>query len=284
MKAPPRLLNDPTVAAELRADLEHVAASAPSYDVAAGLAGLQAAIASSASSASQAPAAGQEQLTAQSAGASGPGNLVGGSAVGGSAGPVSLTGLKAVLIGVGAVTLLTLAGLNGFRALRRDEPKPPPATEARSASVPENANSSGVGANANGVSANANRVRAIVAKSSSGQGQASAAAMQPTTVEPSDTAANRAPDLLRREIAQLARIKLLVEDDPGRAYRLAQAGHREFKGGMLRQEREALAVLALAKLGDAAQARTRAHDFLVRYPDSPLRDRIQAALREDASE
>jgi hypothetical protein len=284
MKAPPRLLNDPAVATELRADLERVAATTPSYDVAAGLAGLQAAIASAAAPASQTPVAGQEPLTARSAGASGPGNVVGG-----SAGPAGLTGLKAALIGVGAVALLSLAGVSTFRALRRDEPKPAAAALSVSARESANANSESANANsesatANSESATANSESAIHAKSSPAQGQASAAPIQPTTVEPSETAESRAPDVLRREIAQLARIKQLVDDDPARAYRLAQTGHREFKGGMLRQEREALAVLALAKLGETAQARTRAHDFLARYPASPLRDRVQAVLREDASE
>jgi hypothetical protein len=99
-------------------------------------------------------------------------------------------------------------------------------------------------------------------------------------VEPAPTAVPPAPHdpdgKLRREIAQLARIKALLPRDPRAAYRLAQSGNREFARGVLAQEREGLAVLALSALGDARAASRRARAFLARYPDSPLRERIAA--------
>jgi hypothetical protein len=79
---------------------------------------------------------------------------------------------------------------------------------------------------------------------------------------------------LRREIAQLARIKALLPAHPRDALQLAQAGNREFARGMLVQEREGIAVLALAQLGRQREASARARSFLTRFPDSPLRERI----------
>jgi hypothetical protein len=88
-------------------------------------------------------------------------------------------------------------------------------------------------------------------------------------------------DAMRREIAQLAQIKAALDTDPARAYRLAQAGHHEFGRGMLRQEREALAVLSLWQLGRRTEATGRARVFLARYPQSPLRESIERLLHPE---
>jgi hypothetical protein len=94
--------------------------------------------------------------------------------------------------------------------------------------------------------------------------------------------ATQAGDLaLRREIAQLARIKALLDPDPAAAYRLARAGHREFARGMLREEREALAVLALWQMGREAEAKRRSRMFLERYPHSAHRERIELRMRSE---
>jgi outer membrane protein assembly factor BamD (BamD/ComL family) len=84
---------------------------------------------------------------------------------------------------------------------------------------------------------------------------------------------------LRREIAQLGRIKALIDRDPNAAARLATEGDREFHRGMLRQERDALAIFALWNAGRHAEAERRAQAFIARYPDSPSRERIERLLR-----
>ena len=86
----------------------------------------------------------------------------------------------------------------------------------------------------------------------------------------------------RREIAQLARIKALVDTDPSTALRLSDAGHREFGRGLLREEREGLAVLSLWKLGRTREAEARTRTFLTRYPQSALREQLAVRLRERA--
>jgi hypothetical protein len=83
----------------------------------------------------------------------------------------------------------------------------------------------------------------------------------------------------RREIAQLVRIRALLENDPVAAYRLAQRSEGEFPHGGLSEERQALQVLALAKSGNMETADRKALEFFARYPQSPMRELVEAALR-----
>jgi hypothetical protein len=84
----------------------------------------------------------------------------------------------------------------------------------------------------------------------------------------------------RREIAQLMRVRELLELDPAAAYRLAQSSQREFPTGALREEREGLSIVALFELGQSSSARAEAARFLARHPESPLRDRIERLSQE----
>jgi hypothetical protein len=83
----------------------------------------------------------------------------------------------------------------------------------------------------------------------------------------------------RREIDQLDRVRQLLELDPSAAYRLARQSEREFPNGLLSEERRALQVLALAKRGALDAAQREAHAFFARYPQSPMRERVEEALR-----
>jgi hypothetical protein len=53
---------------------------------------------------------------------------------------------------------------------------------------------------------------------------------------------------------------------------------RDFADGALLAEAELLRIEALIHAGDAAQARARARDFLVRFPQSPLSKRLRSLL------
>jgi hypothetical protein len=83
----------------------------------------------------------------------------------------------------------------------------------------------------------------------------------------------------RREIAQLVRIRALLEHDPAAAYRLARQSEREFPHGVLSEERQALQVVALARSGSTEAAERRAREFFARYPQSPMRELVEASLR-----
>jgi hypothetical protein len=110
-------------------------------------------------------------------------------------------------------------------------------------------------------------------------------------VEPAERAvpaATRAPAIAapaaasssssRREISQVVRIRALLETNPRAAYRLAQRSEQEFRHGVLSEERQALSVIALKKSGAADAAERKARAFFSRYPQSPMREFVEAAL------
>jgi type IV secretory pathway VirB10-like protein len=105
------------------------------------------------------------------------------------------------------------------------------------------------------------------------------AAPNPVVAAQPESNAQPAARSSRREIAQLVRIRALLERDPNAAYRLAQQSEREFPRGVLSEERQALQVLALAKSGDLDGAKQRAQAFFARYPQSPMRELLEEALR-----
>lgn len=86
-------------------------------------------------------------------------------------------------------------------------------------------------------------------------------------------------DSARREITQLVRIRALLGRDPAAAWRLAQRGEREFPRGLLSEERQALAIVALAKTGAQDAASRNAQRYFARYPHTPMRHPIEAALQ-----
>lgn len=82
--------------------------------------------------------------------------------------------------------------------------------------------------------------------------------------------------LVQQEARQLVEIRKALANSPAHALRLAEAGHRQFRSGILYQEREALAILALSKLGRSAQASARAKRYLETFPQSAMRSELEA--------
>jgi hypothetical protein len=256
--APPRLLEDPLSPHALREDLERTAATKPSYDVAAGLIALQATIAGGGVAASG--GAGQ---AAQAAGAKSAGML----------GGVKLT-LSA--LGVAAAVATSVALWPSARPAAK-----PTATAPRTpAAIPPSA---ALGETAEGARAAEPAVAPEPAITTMAAHESAAATVSGKSrlAKPAATA-RQTDDPLHREVAQLGEIKASLDSDPARALRLAELGNREFRHGALAQEREALAVLALWNLGRRGEASKRERVFLARYPQSPLRERLQAALHSDA--
>lgn len=83
--------------------------------------------------------------------------------------------------------------------------------------------------------------------------------------------------LLAEEVRHLAEVRGLAASDPAAAARAADEGHARFRGGQLYQEREALAITALARAGRRALARQRAERFLQAFPRSPLAGSVRQA-------
>jgi len=84
------------------------------------------------------------------------------------------------------------------------------------------------------------------------------------------------------ELSLLREAQKAVRSDPGKALALANRHARLYPGGLLAQEREVVAIQALASLGRAAEARARATRFQAAYPGSAYWPRIQHLLAGDA--
>jgi hypothetical protein len=253
MRVPRRLVDEGALPPSLRVDLARVRATPYRYDARAGLAALQAALALTAAKASAAASAASAQTAAPSSAAPG----------GAAAALLGPAGAKLGLAAAGAAVLAASWFATAHQAVRERALRP---AVQRSGDPP--------------LGRPAPERPALEPERARGPSQPRAAeAEAPAAAEPSPAAreAGTAREL-RREIAQLGRIKALLARDPALAYRLAQQGHRAFARGMLRHEREGLAVLALFDLGRRPQAARRAHAFLARYPDSPLRGELERLL------
>jgi hypothetical protein len=91
---------------------------------------------------------------------------------------------------------------------------------------------------------------------------------------------NEPDDSVRREIEHLGRVRRKVGADPARALQLAKEGDREFVDGLLREERAALAIEALVKLGRDDEARKRAGRYLARFPKGPSSERVRSLVAD----
>jgi RNA polymerase sigma-70 factor (ECF subfamily) len=88
-------------------------------------------------------------------------------------------------------------------------------------------------------------------------------------------------DAVMAEVQQVAQLRSLAESNPAAALTLADEGNRTFVRGLLRQEREAIAVASLVRLGQRAEARTRAQSFLATYPRGPFAARVRSLIGID---
>jgi hypothetical protein len=77
----------------------------------------------------------------------------------------------------------------------------------------------------------------------------------------------------------LAARRELSSGNPARAREILERGAPPANGGGLDQERAALQIEALARLGEHAEAERRARTFLTRYPESPHAARVRALSR-----
>jgi hypothetical protein len=81
-----------------------------------------------------------------------------------------------------------------------------------------------------------------------------------------------------REVALLGRARAALTGDPAQALALTREGQRDFPRGVLGEEREAIAVLALVRLGRRSEGAARGQAFLSRFPHGPFTERVRVAL------
>jgi len=102
------------------------------------------------------------------------------------------------------------------------------------------------------------------------------AASEPAeTAVPSTRAPTRQAPTLADEIAHMAELRRSAGSDPRRALAMARAGERQFAAGLFGEERQALIVLSLDRLGRDAAARAAARRFLRAHPASTFRARVE---------
>jgi hypothetical protein len=106
-----------------------------------------------------------------------------------------------------------------------------------------------------------------------------------TTDKPADARARTADRHVSDgpgEVELLARARRALASDPALAQRLVRDHERRFADGLLVEEREAIAVQALARAGALTQARSRALSFSARFPNSAYAGTVASVL-EDAT-
>lgn len=82
---------------------------------------------------------------------------------------------------------------------------------------------------------------------------------------------------LAEEHRLLSAARAALGTDPSRALQLTREHERRFPDGVLAQEREVIAIQALAATGQNAAARDKAEGFDQQYPGSPHRRRVDEA-------
>lgn len=98
-----------------------------------------------------------------------------------------------------------------------------------------------------------------------------------TSASPSNAARNtRAPAL--SEAALLEQARSALASDPARALALTQQHQTRFPSGVLKQEREVIAIEALRRLGRSQAATERAGSFEQAFPDSAHRRAVESGL------
>lgn len=105
-------------------------------------------------------------------------------------------------------------------------------------------------------------------------------APEPEAAQPEPEPEHRAPPGAPTwdEPQLIERARKALASDPRRALLLTQEHQRRFPAGALGVEREVIAVEALARVGQTAEARRRAQAFTTRYPKSIHTPQVRALL------
>jgi hypothetical protein len=108
------------------------------------------------------------------------------------------------------------------------------------------------------------------------------AATDPTaamTVVPT-AAATPAASAANEEIDNFVRARALSASEPGRSLELVELGNQRFARGLLYEEREALAIDCLLRLGRKQEARVRGDTFLRDHSESPLAEKVRLQIAD----
>jgi len=111
---------------------------------------------------------------------------------------------------------------------------------------------------------------------------AAPAAVASSTARSKNTPTRDAPPSAS-ELEAARRAQAMLVSEPGRALAMADQLSRDFPSGEFVQEREAIAVEALARLGRKEEARERARALLRRFPRTPYAARLEMVIGQPIS-
>lgn len=86
------------------------------------------------------------------------------------------------------------------------------------------------------------------------------------------------PNAPPSEVELLRRAQVALQGRPREAFQLTQEHRRFYPSGEFAQERDALAIQALMRVGDSEKARELAQSFIRAYPSSPHAHRFREAM------
>lgn len=113
------------------------------------------------------------------------------------------------------------------------------------------------------------------------------AAPDPAADRPDPPRRTRPPqgddDRFLREAKLVAQARKELRDDPTAALASTDRHTREFPGGALVEERRAIGIRALAKLGRVDAARREGADFLREFGDGPHADAVRRVIADDTA-
>jgi hypothetical protein len=162
-------------------------------------------------------------------------------------------------------------GLLAF-ALRGGREAPPDA-----AKIAENA-----APTANTAVSSGSKISALPPGSAEAPAEASASAEAAPTPANSAASENRPSAAAHKpalsEAALLERARAALASDPARALALTRQHQARFPSGVLKQEREVIAIEALRRLGQSKAASERAGSFEQAFPDSAHRRAVEGGL------
>jgi hypothetical protein len=259
MSEPVRLRDDPAVGQELRDDLAAVSSAPVGYDAAAGLERLQAAI----------------------RGGGGGGGSNGGGATGGGGGAATWIAGGAIVAAIvaGAIWMMTRPDTEESASVAEPGARPMTSTDTSTSTSTGTSTDTRTGTDTStstSTSTSTGTGAAEAAESEASETDGEAGGTGPAVA----TSRRPAPDddRYRREIAQLDEARRALGSDPARALRLASAGQREFPRGMYGEERAAIRIVALARLGRLDEARRLGEPFLRRHPHGTLSAEVRRAI------
>jgi len=266
MSDPKRMLSDPELGELLRADLDASAKHSISYDVDKGLARHVALVAGGAAAATATAAATASASTTATA-----------TATATTATAATATATTVAAAGIGAKTMIAVAAIGVATATGgviavTSRPEPQPAAVAAPQPSP--------------VRTTDKASSPSRAKADSLVPQTDMPVAEPTitpdqlpvaTPDPAQNSLERAPNNVSpmAEMDLYVKARGLAPTDPSAALAILDDGSKRFPRGVFVEEREALAIDCLVKLGRTAEAKRRAQTFLAAHPTSTFAEKIR---------